>query len=279
MGSCVSSRNTMKVGDITTNNSETESDENKASTPSTTLPSIRCNVETNSQDIVNGNGDLNKISVYESPKKSSNMMSREFTPSPVSFIQEIDENNENNVTNNNLAAANNTIKIKVQNDNSSENSDDDNDYSRVLDDADFFWIPATLASHMGVYNHKNFLSERPRDRIYANDDELFMSVETSRRGSQLPKRTYSDIILTNRDHSDKVLTNCMASDISISPMSPLSPATMKNQMKTSQGYIRNLTTTLTNVHIENEKLEKSFSGETGFSISNLHQEDWMSLSR
>ena len=270
----------MKVGDIsTTNTSENSSDESKASTSpdSTTVPSNNCNSE--SKDMTNGNGDLNTISVYESPRQNSQMISREFTPSPVSLIEEIVEDN---VKNNNISTANNTIKIRVQNDNSSEDSDDDNDYSRVLDDADFFWIPATLASHMGVYKHNKLVTERNRDRIYANDDELFMSVETSRRGSHLPQRTYSDIILTNREYSDKVLTNGIASDISITPMSPLSPATMKNQMKTSQGYITNLTTNMTNVQIENDKLEKSFSGDHGFSINsinNIHQEDWMSLSR
>ena len=49
---------------------------------------------------------------------------------------------------------------------------------------DIFWIPASLASHMGLRTGPvcHLVEEsRPRDRIYADDADLFMSVETDRR--------------------------------------------------------------------------------------------------
>ena len=65
----------------------------------------------------------------------------------------------------------------------------DEDFS---EEEDFLWIPATLASHMGL-KHSHIYSgseDKPsprRDRIYANDEDLFMSVEveTTRRTSRL----------------------------------------------------------------------------------------------
>ena len=63
----------------------------------------------------------------------------------------------------------------------------DDDFS---EEEDFLWIPATLASHMGLKSRHIYpVSEDkpPRDRIYANDEDLFMSVEVeaSRRSSRL----------------------------------------------------------------------------------------------
>merc|ERR1711953_838146 len=59
----------------------------------------------------------------------------------------------------------------------SEDGDDD-------EQGDIFWIPASLASHMGLRAGPvcHLVEEsRPRDRIYADDADLFMSVETDRR--------------------------------------------------------------------------------------------------
>ena len=50
------------------------------------------------------------------------------------------------------------------------------------EDEEMFWIPATLASHMGVRSSV-IENSRQRDRIYADDADLFMSVETTRRSS------------------------------------------------------------------------------------------------
>ena len=61
----------------------------------------------------------------------------------------------------------------------------DDDFS---EEEDFLWIPATLASHMGLKSRHIYpVSEDkpPRDRIYANDDDLFMSVEVEARSSHL----------------------------------------------------------------------------------------------
>ena len=61
----------------------------------------------------------------------------------------------------------------------SDSSDSD---SSILEDGDMLWIPFSMAQHMGV-TIGDCLDTR--DRVYANDEELFMSVETSRRSSHL----------------------------------------------------------------------------------------------
>ena len=90
----------------------------------------------------------------------------------------------------------------------------DEDFS---EEEDFLWIPASLASHMGLKSrHIHPVSEdKPRDRIYANDDDLFMSVEVeaTRRTSQLvapggnlrpQRRIFPDY--SEPDKSNSVLT-------------------------------------------------------------------------
>ena len=55
------------------------------------------------------------------------------------------------------------------------------------EEEDFLWIPATLASHMGLKSRHIYpvSEDKPtRERIYANDDDLFMSVEVP----QIPRR-------------------------------------------------------------------------------------------
>ena len=65
----------------------------------------------------------------------------------------------------------------------------DEDFS---EEEEFLWIPATLASHMGlkscqIYPGSEDKPQPPRDRIYANEEDLFMSVEVggTRRSSRL----------------------------------------------------------------------------------------------
>ena len=61
----------------------------------------------------------------------------------------------------------------------------DDDFS---EEEDFLWIPATLASHMGLKSRHIYPvsgDKPPRDRIYANDDDLFMSVEVEARSSRV----------------------------------------------------------------------------------------------
>ena len=59
---------------------------------------------------------------------------------------------------------------------------EDGDDLKEEEDEEIFWIPATLASHMGVRSSV-IENSRQRDRIYADDADLFMSVETTRRSS------------------------------------------------------------------------------------------------
>ena len=55
------------------------------------------------------------------------------------------------------------------------------------EEEEYLWIPATLASHMGLKSCQINKPKPPRDRIYANDEDLFMSleVENTRRSSRL----------------------------------------------------------------------------------------------
>lgn len=69
----------------------------------------------------------------------------------------------------------------------SDSSDSD---SSIQEDGNMLWIPFSMAQHMGVTRVTRSLDTigdclDTRDRIYANDEDLFMSVETSRRSSHL----------------------------------------------------------------------------------------------
>ena len=67
---------------------------------------------------------------------------------------------------------------------------------------DIFWIPASLASHMGLRTGPvcHLVEEsRPRDRIYADDADLFMSVETDRRSHVTDRRSH----VTDFSHKSK----------------------------------------------------------------------------
>lgn len=101
--------------------------------------------------------EMNKINVYKSPMK-------------VITSQETEADSKPSDT---------SIQIRVVTD----DSEDDSDCSVVetFDERDFIWIPATLASHMGV--HQGSL-QRDKNRVYVNDEELFMTVETNRSNGE-----------------------------------------------------------------------------------------------
>ena len=75
----------------------------------------------------------------------------------------------------------------------SESSDSD---SSSVEDSNMLWIPFSMAQHMGVTTVTRSLDTR--DRIYANDEELFMSVETSRRDSHLTHLSLSSKAVKSR---------------------------------------------------------------------------------
>ena len=67
----------------------------------------------------------------------------------------------------------------------------------TVDACDIFWIPDTLARHMGIRNKSKVeLAEAPADRIYADDEELFMSVENN-----LSRHMHNDIVFALRRSS------------------------------------------------------------------------------
>ena len=116
-------------------------------------------------------------------------------------IQEKTENSEHESQNISCTARTN----ESLNDNSTENneidcivrmrleefiSDSSDSESSILEDGNMIWIPFSMAQHMGVTSGPRSLDTigaclDTRDRIYANDEDLFMSVETSRRSSHL----------------------------------------------------------------------------------------------
>ena len=75
----------------------------------------------------------------------------------------------------------------------SESSDSD---SSSVEDSNMLWIPFSMAQHMGVTTVIRSLDTR--DRIYADDEELFMSVETSRRNSHLTHLSLSSKAVMSR---------------------------------------------------------------------------------
>ena len=103
---------------------------------------------------------------------------RYISPSPRSF----DERNFADLSDDDMRALDSSepsthvTKIKKNGgENISEQKSDDG--------ADAFWIPDTLARHMGIWNSnsksRKVKLKRSADRIYANDEDIFMSVENN----------------------------------------------------------------------------------------------------
>eukprot|EP00090_Calanus_glacialis_P021327 TRINITY_DN32903_c0_g1_i1.p1 TRINITY_DN32903_c0_g1~~TRINITY_DN32903_c0_g1_i1.p1 ORF type:complete len:309 (-),score=86.78 TRINITY_DN32903_c0_g1_i1:251-1177(-) len=99
---------------------------------------------------------------------------RYITPSPRSF----DENNfaeladdDMHVWNGQKKSTNVTKICKEDTETISE--------EKSIEDAEIFWIPDTLARHMGIWNRNSGNSRKATETIYANDEEIFMSVENN----------------------------------------------------------------------------------------------------
>ena len=61
------------------------------------------------------------------------------------------------------------------------------------DDPDYIWLPASLASHMGVVRRQSMVSGyAEEERVYADDEDLFMTVETSRSTSKVSLEKYQE---------------------------------------------------------------------------------------
>ena len=248
MGTCISTKNTMKVSDMNQNHTNsvrcvTIEVDQKMNTPK----------DDSSEDGSVEVTDLNRISIYKSPDRSRTTDRNYITPSPRSLDREDRSSGHQNVAN--------VVKINVHTDRSEDSDDDNDEYPNYFDDDNFLWIPATLASHMGVPRNTKVVMDdnvtnmndnvaKPRDRIYANDDDLFMSVETSRRSSYL---THIQI----------------------------SPPSMKQ--KQPPGFVTNLNTNIVVENLNNKVINKTILEDyhdQDFTINNLHHtDDWMSLSR
>ena len=100
---------------------------------------------------------------------------RYITPSPRS----LDERNFVDISDDDKHGSEpSTFVTKINKIDSANISDD-----KSFDDGEAFWIPDTLARHMGIWtkveNSKKVKLKRSVQRIYANDEDIFMSVENN----------------------------------------------------------------------------------------------------
>ena len=100
---------------------------------------------------------------------------RYITPSPRS----LDERNFVDISDDDKHGSEPSTYVTKINKNDSANISDE----KSFDDGDAFWIPDTLARHMGIWSKveksKKVKLKRPVQRIYANDEDIFMSVENN----------------------------------------------------------------------------------------------------
>ena len=108
---------------------------------------------------------------------------RYITPSPRSF----DEKDFSALSDEDTLVFNANHFSKTSTNNVSRSLEDTENISdseeKSVEDAEIFWIPDTLARHMGIRNRKGMNRKiklkRATERIYANDEDIFMSVENN----------------------------------------------------------------------------------------------------
>ena len=176
MGTCISSRNSIRVSDMSS--SVTKDDVTSSVTDDETQNKVK------PIEVLMENGD-NKT--YPSKYTPCNTISDESSGSH-DKCEDLGQELQNDLSatyegfngnTNENTEIDSIVKMRLE-EFISESSDSD---SSSLEDGNMLWIPFSMAQHMGVTSVTRSLDTR--DRIYANDEELFMSVETSRRSSHL----------------------------------------------------------------------------------------------
>ena len=191
MGTCISSRNSIRVSDMS--GSVTKDDVSRSMSenqPRNQVKPIEVLMEhgdnksypskyppcNSMSDESSGSQDKNEDVGQESQ--------HDFSATYDSLISNLNENTE----------IDSIVKMRLE-EFISESSDSDSS-SGSVEDSNMLWIPFSMAQHMGVTTVTRSLDTR--DRIYANDEELFMSVETSRRNSHLTHLSLSSKAVKSR---------------------------------------------------------------------------------
>ena len=176
MGTCISSRNSIRVSDMSS--SVTKDDVSSSVTddqPQNKAKPIEVLMENGGNEkYISKYPPCNTMSdessgSHEKCEGLGQEVQNDLSATYESFIGNLNENSE----------IDSIVKMRLK-EFISESSDSD---SSSLEDGNMLWIPFSMAQHMGVTSVTRGLDTR--DRIYANDEELFMSVETSRRSSHL----------------------------------------------------------------------------------------------
>ena len=181
MGTCVSSRNTMKVSDISSQGQQPDNGDAKEIVVKAYKSDKDCGND--ASDDFASKSDLNRISTYRSPspyRNDADMWSGQNNDTENKDYNEEKKHSESSSISSfemNIVNANTNLPKNAADESPVEDSDAEEE-----DDGDYLWIPASLARHMGVARGAGLVSER---RVYADDDDLYMSVELSRRSSHL----------------------------------------------------------------------------------------------
>ena len=179
MGTCVSSRNTMKVSDISSQGQQPDNGDPKEIVVKAYKSDKDCGNDASDDFAIKS--DLNRISTYRSPSPHRNDV--DIWSGQNNSMENTDFNEEKKHSGSSSISS---FEMNIVDANTNLPKDDvspveDSD-AEEEEDGDYLWIPASLARHMGVARGAGLVSER---RVYADDDELYMSVELSRRSSHL----------------------------------------------------------------------------------------------
>ena len=176
MGTCISTRNSIRVSDMPSSGTEDEPQNNikpivlmeDCDNNPNVAKSPQCPPCSTLSDDSSGIQEKTETLEHESQHLSSTKYD--------SFIDNSTENNEIDCI----------VRMRLE----EFISDSSDSESSLVEDGNMLWIPFSMAQHMGVTRGPRSLDTigaclDTRDRIYANDEDLFMSVETSRRSSHL----------------------------------------------------------------------------------------------
>ena len=171
MGTCISTRSNIRVSDMPSSGTEDE--------PKNNIKPIVFMEDCDNNSNVAKPPPSNTLSDESSgiqEKTLAHESQHQLSTTYDSFIDNSTENNEIDCI----------VRMRLE----EFISDSSDSESSLVEDGNMLWIPFSMAQHMGVTRGPRSLDTigaclDTRDRIYANDEDLFMSVETSRRSSHL----------------------------------------------------------------------------------------------
>ena len=167
MGTCISTRSNIRVSHMASSVKEDE--------PQKKVKPIEVLMEQANHLPCNKLLDESSVRPEKSVEKFEHESKNHLSSKYESFIDNLNDNEIDSI-----------VRMRLE-EYISDSSDSD---SSIQEDGNMLWIPFSMAQHMGVTRVTRSLDTigdclDTRDRIYANDEDLFMSVETSRRSSHL----------------------------------------------------------------------------------------------